>query len=110
MQKKLGIAVVSHRLWRLGRLAHGHRHRHGLCGLRARHAGCSGRHKASGGPLCRPAIIGVTTSAAMNAFAFASHADGLLIYPTIGLGFAVPALVYALTKTGAIMLFARGLQ
>jgi len=52
----------------------------------------------------------VTTSAAMNAFAFASHADGLLIFPTIGLGFAVPALVYALTKTGAIMLFARGLQ
>ena len=37
------------------------------------------------------AIIGVTTSAAMNAFAFASHADGLLIFPTIGLGFAVPA-------------------
>jgi len=49
-----------------------------------------------------PAIIGVTTSAA-----FASHADGLLIFPTIGLGFAVPALVYALTKTGAIMFFAR---
>jgi hypothetical protein len=47
---------------------------------------------------------------AMNAFAFASHADGLLIFPTIGLGFAVPALVYALTITGAIMLFAPGLQ
>jgi hypothetical protein len=57
-----------------------------------------------------PAIIGVTTSAAMIAFAFASHADGLLIFPTIGLGFAVPALVYALTKTGAIMFSARGLQ
>jgi hypothetical protein len=28
----------------------------------------------------------------------------------IGLGFAVPALVYALTKTGAIMFFPRGLQ
>ena len=38
----------------------------------------------------------------MNAFAFASHADGLMIFPAIGLGFAVPALVYALTKTGAI--------
>jgi hypothetical protein len=45
----------------------------------------------------------------MNAFAFASHADGLLIFPTIGFGFAVPALVYALTKTGAIMFSARGL-
>ncbi len=49
-----------------------------------------------------PAIIGTLgTSAAMNAFAFASHAEGLMIYPAIGLGFAVPALVYALTKTGA---------
>ncbi|MGO9238412.1 MAG: hypothetical protein ACLP4V_31580 [Methylocella sp.] len=58
-----------------------------------------------------PAIIGtLTTSAAMNAFAFASHAEGLMIYPAIGLGFAVPALVYALTKTGAIMFFARGSQ
>ena len=58
-----------------------------------------------------PAIIGtLATSAAMNAFAFASHADGLMIYPAIGLGFAVPALVYALTKTVAIMFFARGSQ
>ncbi len=54
-----------------------------------------------------PAIVGtLATSAAMNAFAFASHADGLMIYPAIGLGFAVPALVYALTKTGAVMFFA----
>jgi hypothetical protein len=51
-----------------------------------------------------PAIIGtLATSAAMNAFAFASHAEGLMIYPAIGLGFAVPALIYALTKTGAII-------
>jgi len=58
-----------------------------------------------------PAIVGtLATSAAMNAFAFASHADGLMIYPAIGLGFAVPALVYALTKTGATMFFARGSQ
>ena len=35
------------------------------------------------------------------AFAFASHAQGLMIHPVIGLGFAVPALMYALTKTGA---------
>jgi hypothetical protein len=58
-----------------------------------------------------PAIVGtLATSAAMKAFAFASHADGLMICPAIGLGFAVPALVYALTKTGAIMFFARGSQ
>jgi len=59
-----------------------------------------------------PAIVGtlLATSAAMNAFAFASHADGLMIFPAIGLGFAVPALVYALTKTGAIIFFARGSQ
>jgi hypothetical protein len=54
-----------------------------------------------------PAIVGtLATSAAMNAFAFASHAQGLMIYPAIGLGLAVPALVYALTKTGAVMFFA----
>jgi hypothetical protein len=55
-------------------------------------------------------VVTLATSAAMNAFAFASHADGLMIYPAIGLGFAVPALVYALTKSGAIMFFARGSQ
>lgn len=55
-----------------------------------------------------PAIIGtLVTSAAMNAFAFASHAQGLMIYPAIGLGFAVPALVYALTKTGATIYLER---
>ncbi len=58
-----------------------------------------------------PAIVGtLAISAAMNSFAFASHADGLMIYLAIGLGFAVPALVYALIKTGAIMFFGRGSQ
>jgi hypothetical protein len=41
----------------------------------------------------------------MNAFAFASHAQGLMIYPAIGLGFAVPALIFALTKTAATLAF-----
>lgn len=51
-----------------------------------------------------PAIVGtLATSAAMNAFAFAAHANGLMIFPAIGLGFAVPALVYALTRVGAVM-------
>ena len=48
------------------------------------------------------AIVGsLATSAAMNAFAFASHAHGLMIYPAIALGCTVPALIYALTTTGA---------
>jgi hypothetical protein len=52
-----------------------------------------------------PAIIGtLTASAAMNGFAFASHAQGVMIYPAIGLGFAVPALIFALTKTGAALI------
>ena len=37
----------------------------------------------------------------MNAFASASHAHGLMIYPAIPLGCAVPALIYALTTPGA---------
>jgi hypothetical protein len=51
-----------------------------------------------------PAIVGtLAASAAMNAFAFAAHADGLLIYPAIGLGLAIPALIYALTKVTATL-------
>ena len=54
----------------------------------------------------QPAIVGtLITSAAMNAFAFASHAQGLMFYPAIALGCAVPALIYALTKTGAALTF-----
>lgn len=41
-----------------------------------------------------PAIIGtLAASAAMNAFAFSSRAQGLMIYPAIGLGCAAPARV-----------------
>jgi hypothetical protein len=51
-----------------------------------------------------PAIAGtLTASAAMNGFAFAAHADGFLIYPAIGLGLAIPALIYALTKVAATL-------
>jgi hypothetical protein len=51
-----------------------------------------------------PAIVGtLAASAAMNGFAFAVHADGLLIYPAIGLGLAIPALVFALTKVAATL-------
>jgi hypothetical protein len=53
-----------------------------------------------------PAIKGtLATSAAMNTFAFASHAHGLMICPAIALGCAIPCLIYALTKTGAALSF-----
>ena len=51
-----------------------------------------------------PAIVGtLAASAAMNGFAFAAHAGGFLIYPAIGLGLAIPALIYALTKVAATL-------
>jgi hypothetical protein len=51
-----------------------------------------------------PAIVGtLAASAAMNAFAYAEHADGLLIYLAIGLGLAIPALIYVLTKVTATL-------
>ena len=42
-------------------------------------------------------------SAAMNGFAFGSHAGGFLIYPAVGLGLAIPASVYALTRVAATL-------
>jgi hypothetical protein len=45
----------------------------------------------------------------MNGFAFAAHAGGILIYPAIGLGLAIPAMVKRLsihcTKVSAISAF-----
>ena len=55
-----------------------------------------------------PAIVGtLAISAAMNAFAFASKAEGFMILPASALGCAIPALIYALTKTGAALAFHR---
>jgi hypothetical protein len=56
----------------------------------------------------RYSIIGRALSqslspATMNAFAFASHAEVMMIYPAIGLGVAIPALVCALTKVSATL-------
>jgi hypothetical protein len=45
----------------------------------------------------------LAVSAAMNGFAFAAHADGLLIYPAAALGLAIPALIYALTRVAAVL-------
>jgi hypothetical protein len=51
-----------------------------------------------------PAIVTtLAISAAMNGFAFAARADGLLVYPAIGLGLAIPALIYALMKVAATL-------
>jgi hypothetical protein len=51
-----------------------------------------------------PAIVAtLAASAAMNAFAFAAHADGFMLYPAIGLGLAIPALIYALVKVAATL-------
>jgi hypothetical protein len=60
--------------------------------------------KAIGGYV-RPAIIGTLAgSAALNAFAFGSQAPGWMLYPAVLLGLAIPALIYALTKIGAVLL------
>lgn len=52
----------------------------------------------------QPAIIGtMLASAALNAFGFAAHAEGLMIYPAIMLGCAIPALIYALTRVSVAL-------
>lgn len=52
-----------------------------------------------------PSIVGTLVgSAVMNAFAFASHADGALMTGgAIVMGAAIPALIYALTRIGAAL-------
>jgi hypothetical protein len=40
-------------------------------------------------------------SGAMNALSFGKHAQGLMLWRAIGLGLAIPALVYALTRARA---------
>lgn len=47
----------------------------------------------------QPAIIGtMLASAALNAFGFAAHASGAMVYPAVALGCAIPALIYCLTR------------
>jgi hypothetical protein len=51
-----------------------------------------------------PAIVGtLAASAAMNGFAFAAHAPGLLLYPAAALGLAIPVLIFALVKVAAVL-------
>jgi hypothetical protein len=42
-------------------------------------------------------------SGAMNALAFSEYAQGLMLWRPIGLGLAIPALVYALTRAGDVL-------
>jgi hypothetical protein len=47
------------------------------------------------------AIIGtLAMGGAMNALSFGEHAQGLMLWRAIGLGLAIPALVYARTRAG----------
>jgi hypothetical protein len=47
----------------------------------------------------KPAILGtIVASAAMNALAFGAQADGWMLYPAVGLGLAIPALIYCLSR------------
>jgi hypothetical protein len=56
------------------------------------------------GKFTRPAILGTLAgSAALNAFAFGAQSPGWLVYPAIVLGLCIPALVYALTRVGAVL-------
>jgi len=56
-----------------------------------------------------PTIIGtLATSAAMNALEFSTKAEGIMIYFAVALGIAIPAMIYALTKVGATLLFGNG--
>jgi hypothetical protein len=46
-----------------------------------------------------PAIVGtLAASAVMNALAFGAQATGWMLYPAVGLGIAIPALIYALSR------------
>lgn len=52
----------------------------------------------------KPAIVGtMLASAALNAFGFAHGAQGVMVYPAVALGCAIPALIYALTRVAVAM-------
>lgn len=56
----------------------------------------------------RPAIVGLLVgSAGLNALAFAHASSGYLVYPAAAMGLAIPAVIYALTRTWATILIDR---
>lgn len=52
-------------------------------------------------------IDAASMSGAMNALSFSEHAQGLMLWRAIGLGLAIPAFVYALTRAGAVLYIQR---
>jgi hypothetical protein len=55
--------------------------------------------RAEIGRFTKPAIVGtLVVSGAMNALAFGFAATGWLVWPAVGLGLAIPALVYCLSR------------
>jgi hypothetical protein len=47
----------------------------------------------------KPAILGtIVTSAAMNSLAFGAQSEGWMIYPAVGMGLAIPAMIYCLSR------------
>lgn len=51
-----------------------------------------------------PAIIGtMLASAGLNAFGFSHNANGMMVYPAILMGFAIPALIYSLTRVAVAL-------
>lgn len=51
-----------------------------------------------------PTIVGTMVgSAVLNAFAFATQAEGWMMVPAIVMGLAIPAMIYSLTKIGTKM-------
>ncbi len=56
----------------------------------------------------RPTIIGtLALSAALNALAFGTHAEGWMIVPAAGFGLAIPAMIFKLMRIGAILILKR---
>ena len=58
-------------------------------------------------PVLRAIIGTLAMSGAMNALSFGEHAQGLMLWRAIGLGLAIPALVYAITRAGTVLYIQR---
>jgi hypothetical protein len=58
-------------------------------------------------PVLRTIIGTLAMSGAMNALSFGEHAQGLMLWRSIELGLAIPALVYARTRAGDVLYIQR---
>jgi uncharacterized membrane protein len=77
----------------------------GFVALELSQLAISDKVRAQVSKFARPAILGtLAASAAMNAFAFAAQTvNPWMMSAAITLGIAIPALIYALTRTGAAL-------